>query len=379
MATSHNARQSESRSVTRRFWRRSSDTRPWWPGGLLPALGLLALFIFGAMVTAPRIEAEVRGEVANSLGSGLNGSGVIIDTVNSDGQGIRVAAQGGADNESFLRALAQSTQCSTWAGPLTCPTSVDVMLEAPMLAPVPADRGHPFAITRVQNAVTLSGEVPSLDVRQRMVTMAGEQFDIVNDALTVSNESATADYPRAAERALAVVGHLQDGRASWSGEALSVTGTAESAAVDVAYGQFTAMGSGSVLGEFDVRALVDDDSCNDEFAEILRGASIRFRTSSAEIDSGNDALLERLVDQARRCEGNLRVAGHTDSRGDAGMNQALSLARASAVRDALVSMGIATNRLSAEGLGESEPIGDNATLAGRAMNRRIVIAVDSAN
>lgn len=369
------AHRSESTSVTRRYWRRTTDARPFWPGGLLPTLGLLALFVFGAMVTAPRIEAEVRDEVAGRL----DGTGVTINTVSSDGQGVRVAAEGAADNETYLRALAESTRCSTWAGPLTCPTAVDVSLDAPMVLPEPADRAHPFAVTRAQNAVTLSGEVPSVAERERIVSMAGAQFDIVNDALTVSNEAATANYPRAADRALAVLGQLQEGRASWSGEALSVTGAAQAAAVDAALSQFQAMGSGSVLGEFDVRALVDEDSCNNEFAEILSGASIRFRTSSAEIDAGNNELLERLVAQARRCDGNLRIAGHTDSRGDAAMNQALSFARAASVRDALVSMGISADRLAAEGLGESAPIADNATAAGRAVNRRIVIAVDSTN
>ena len=376
MSTERSAASSEIRTVShRRYWRRSDNPKPWWPGGLLPALGMLALFVFGALVTAPRIEADVRTEVSQRL----DGAGIDVNAVTSDGQGIRVDAKASPVSEPFVHAMARSTQCNTWAGSLTCPSVVSVSLQAEPAVEEIMLRPHPFTVTRDANSVTLTGEVPSASERQRIVNAAGAQFDIVNDGLTVSNESATGNYSRAADRALAVVGHLNDGQARWSGQALSVSGTAAASAVDPAYGQFTAMGSGSVLGEFDVRAVVDADSCNNEFANILNGAAIRFRTASADIDSGNETLLEQLAEQARRCPGSLTVAGHTDSQGDADMNQALSQARAAAVRDALIELGIETDRLSAVGYGESQPVADNGSAAGRAQNRRIVIAVDPQN
>ena len=115
--------------------------------------------------------------------------------------------------------------------------------------------------------------------------------------------------------------------------------------------------------------------CNAEFGKILGNASIRFQTSSAVIDAGNEALLNELADLASRCPGNLTVQGHTDSRGDAAGNRALSLARATAVRDALAARGIELDRLVAEGLGESQPIAENDTSTGRAKNRRIAIII----
>lgn len=363
---------SSSKKTTRRYWRRSDTAKPWWPGGLLPLLGLAGLFLFGAMVTAPRIEADVRNEVAGRV----DGTGAIISTVESDGQGVRIAASGNADSEPVIHAMAASATCETWAGRLTCPSVVDVSLqEVVPEAPEIRARAHAFTITRSQDAVTLTGEVPSIGERERIINQAGAQFDIVNDQMTVSDELATTNYSRAADRALAVMTHLRDGSARWSGASLSVSGLAEAAEVDPAYGQFTAMGSGPVLGEFDVTALQDDDGCNQEFATILGNASIRFRTASAEIDDGNDAVLESLAEQAGRCAANLRIAGHTDSRGDAGMNEALSQARADSVRDALMALGIDASRMSAVGFGESAPIADNTTAAGRARNRRIVIEV----
>lgn len=69
------------------------------------------------------------------------------------------------------------------------------------------------------------------------------------------------------------------------------------------------------------------------------------------------------------------VEGHTDSQGTAKYNQDLSKHRAQAVRDYLVTRGIASDRISAEGFGETRTIADNASPEGRANNRRVEIVV----
>jgi OOP family OmpA-OmpF porin len=76
---------------------------------------------------------------------------------------------------------------------------------------------------------------------------------------------------------------------------------------------------------------------------------------------------------------NVVIEGHTDSRGSDAYNQALSERRANAVRDELVNEnGIAAERVSTVGYGESRPVSSNDTDAGRAQNRRIeaVISVE---
>ena len=65
------------------------------------------------------------------------------------------------------------------------------------------------------------------------------------------------------------------------------------------------------------------------------------------------------------------VQGHTDSTGDAASNQKLSERRAQAIVDKMVELGVSPNRLKAVGKGETSPIGDNNTEAGRAKNRRV--------
>lgn len=63
--------------------------------------------------------------------------------------------------------------------------------------------------------------------------------------------------------------------------------------------------------------------------------------------------------------------GHTDSTGTDAINQTLSLNRAQAVTNYLASHGVASTRLMAEGRGSAQPVADNNTAEGRAMNRRV--------
>lgn len=67
--------------------------------------------------------------------------------------------------------------------------------------------------------------------------------------------------------------------------------------------------------------------------------------------------------------------GHTDSVGTDAYNQKLSERRANAVKDYLVSQGIEPSRIYTEGKGESQPVADNKSSAGRAKNRRVEIEV----
>lgn len=67
----------------------------------------------------------------------------------------------------------------------------------------------------------------------------------------------------------------------------------------------------------------------------------------------------------------IEVAGHTDSMGSDAYNMKLSRQRAAAVRNFLISRGVAADRLTAKGYGESQPVADNATEEGRFKNRRV--------
>lgn len=69
------------------------------------------------------------------------------------------------------------------------------------------------------------------------------------------------------------------------------------------------------------------------------------------------------------------IIGHTDSSGSDAINNPLSFDRANATRDYLVGRGVSAARISTDGRGSREPVADNGTPTGRAMNRRVEIYV----
>ena len=368
--------QKTSRKTTHRYWRRTATPKPWWPWGIAPLAGLGAVFLFGALFSAPRIEAEVRDRVSHRI----DAAGLPAMDVRSDGQGVTINTLAPAEQELYVQALAGSTRCDTWAGQLACPTTVDVRrIEAQAAPALLKSRPHQFTAEKIDYGVRLTGEVPNPEEHGRILGVAGQHFSDITDSLSISNESAGAHFEQAANQALAVASHLTSGKASWSGEVLTVDGSARSGAVADVRAQFTAVGNESFQGDFNVRSLFDSQQCNTDFEKILGYSSIRFQTGSASIDSGSDELLGRLAELAQSCPGKLSIQGHTDSQGDAENNQALSLARAKAVLDALATRGIEADRIAAAGYGESRPIADNSTSAGRAKNRRIAITIDEMN
>lgn len=102
---------------------------------------------------------------------------------------------------------------------------------------------------------------------------------------------------------------------------------------------------------------------------------IQFDFDSAAIRPASKPHLDALHDGLRDAPAtSITVVGHTSSEGAQAYNDELSQRRAEAVVAALRERGIAAGRLAAQGRGEQQPIADNATEAGRALNRRVEIA-----
>lgn len=102
-----------------------------------------------------------------------------------------------------------------------------------------------------------------------------------------------------------------------------------------------------------------------------------FDFGSAVLKPESAAALPAIIDALRAApKGVLTLEGHTDSIGDAARNQALSLARAEAVRAALIQRDATlATRLTAQGFSSSKPVAGNTTLEGRAQNRRVELAL----
>ena len=102
--------------------------------------------------------------------------------------------------------------------------------------------------------------------------------------------------------------------------------------------------------------------------------TILFDTGKATIKDQSAAVLADIIGILNEySNAKFNIEGHTDSVGSEASNQKLSEERASSVMNYLIEHGIASNRLTAKGYGESKPLDTNNTAAGRANNRRVEI------
>jgi OOP family OmpA-OmpF porin len=91
---------------------------------------------------------------------------------------------------------------------------------------------------------------------------------------------------------------------------------------------------------------------------------------------GSDIDMTELADFMKQYPATqVTIEGHTDDRGAADYNLFLSQQRADYVKRALVSRGIVLERILVKGLGETQPVADNATRDGRGKNRRVVATI----
>jgi OOP family OmpA-OmpF porin len=119
---------------------------------------------------------------------------------------------------------------------------------------------------------------------------------------------------------------------------------------------------------------VDADGCPRRGEATLQGVTFEFNSATLTADS-HTVLSELAADLKRYPRLKIELQGHTDSVGADAYNMKLSAQRANAVREYLVSQGVNDQQLTSKGFGETQPLDDDKTEAGRAMNRRVVMNV----
>ncbi len=113
-----------------------------------------------------------------------------------------------------------------------------------------------------------------------------------------------------------------------------------------------------------------------EGIKITFASGILFGSNSSSLTPAAAGNIDELATTLQKyADTNITIDGHTDSSGSDAINKPLSQRRAQAVANELTAKGVETSRITATGYGSSQPVGDNATAAGKAANRRVEVAI----
>ncbi len=252
-------------------------------------------------------------------------------------------------------------------------------------APSPIALSVPYEINFSKNSggVVISGMVPDEETRVSVVEIARQHVgaDKVQDRLLIVS-GAPAGWRSAAEGIAAELDQFLRMNAALVDNELRLAGIVDSADVrmDIEQAISGSLSSGGYKPKYEIMVpvpLAAASGCQQQFDRLLAERKIHFETASAQITPESYPLLDELARVASECpNAKIEIEGHTDARGSEQMNMKLSQARAESVVDYLVHKGISENRLSAVGYGESRPVADNETEAGRIKNRRIEFNVN---
>ena len=113
-----------------------------------------------------------------------------------------------------------------------------------------------------------------------------------------------------------------------------------------------------------------------EGIKVTLGSGILFDVGKADLKPQVRENLKKVSETLKEYKDTeILITGHTDSDGSDELNQKLSERRANAVSNYLIGLGVSPIRLKMQGLGESQPVTDNVTAAGKQKNRRVEMAI----
>jgi outer membrane protein OmpA-like peptidoglycan-associated protein len=242
--------------------------------------------------------------------------------------------------------------------------------------------------------VVLKGDVPNDAIRVALIAHAKSVFAnkglAVVDEMTIRANPPAGDWIGAAKRGLNAIGSLGNEFTELNDASLSVVGLAKTKAQkdsieadinSIAGGGFTPAPAITLAAET-VSPVVTAEvgSCQEDINALMATSTINFDTGRASLQQSPDPLLDKLAAVAAKCPNtNIAITGHTDKRGNDDANMRLSDARAETVQAYLVGKGIAAARLSAKGMGETQPLDPAETPDAYEKNRRIEFAVTASS
>lgn len=231
--------------------------------------------------------------------------------------------------------------------------------------------------------VTLGGRITDETARDSVESYARSRFGSSNVDTAMRLETDLPEgWPLRALVGLQALAELAQGQLTVTAEDVTLTGVSGSQDARDSVSRMLAAGLGKgAKFRLDIRydakldpllGLPTPEQCIARINDELAAHKLAFEPGSATFTPDSAKTLDTLAGLMKDCtDVPIEVAGHTDSQGREEMNLALSEDRAEAVVAALLERRVPTSNLTAVGYGETVPIADNGSEAGREANRRI--------
>lgn len=211
---------------------------------------------------------------------------------------------------------------------------------------------------------------------------------IINDPPSVDDKFKPGDNPTTNVPEETPIGPLQEdgtfvadgtqGDAATLGAASTqgAAGTQETASTQGAAGTQDAGGAAAINNSAGLGAGVGSGGAPAQVGSTLTLNNVVFETASSTLSGASTSELDKAVDfLTKNPNMKIEIGGHTDNAGSESSNLTLSEQRAQSVSGYLTSKGIDGSRITSKGYGESNPVADNATSAGRSQNRRTTLKI----
>ncbi len=229
------------------------------------------------------------------------------------------------------------------------------------------------------SGLTITGAVPTERKKERLLSQAQLVFGAnrVVDAITVAEGAPLPNWKGKTLDLMAKLSTLGPFQLALKDNQINFSGEVPDAGIKSAWIDWLAnffVDQPLAVSADNLMVNASLPPVNSFDVSTLFNLAVNFESGSAEIPADAVATLDQAATILREDGRNLRIVGHTDSTGDAAANRALSEARAQAIRDFLIAKGVVSSSINSYGMGQDQPIADNATEAGRAANRRIEFA-----
>lgn len=341
-----------------------------------------------AGIPADRYQLHYDGQIAYFTGNGLTDSQIetLKDVRNLSGvQEVKI-------RNTPPAAPAPAPVPATTLAPTTTAAPATTAPPATTLAPTTTAAPRPVVDAKAtlggDGRITLTGTVLSAAQKTAIVQAAQATFGparVIDQLRVQAPEAATPASDGAVRKMGELIGLMKinfvTGEVGVRDTALTITGVAPG---DPARSAFTAAGEGARTAGLTPTTTITvaapaaaAEDLRKKLAEQLTISGIYFATNSAEISAESISILDGAAQYINATPASItvEVGGHTDNVGGAASNLTLSQRRATAVQEYLISKGVNAARLSAVGYGLTQPIADNSTEEGRAVNRRIQFTV----